>query len=157
LGHKNVLTACVRVILGRHLTVRGPGPRRCPSLALSLPMSSTVILLAILLFVVFTRRAISRHRRSIARVLGPHATSWVYGNMPPRDLGRVRVSVAKAIRTTVPHQGLLWSPFFSSSLFPAALRRGSAEQEDRLVVSDPRALQHTCAVGHCFAWQYESV
>ncbi|KAJ7249976.1 cytochrome P450 [Mycena rebaudengoi] len=44
-------------------------------------MSFAVILPAVLLFVVFTRRAISRHRRSIGRVPGPHATSWVYGNM----------------------------------------------------------------------------
>ncbi|KAJ7249999.1 cytochrome P450 [Mycena rebaudengoi] len=80
-------------------------------------MSFAVILPAILLFVVFTRRVISCHRRSIARVPGPHATSWAYG---------------------------AWGEFE----FPWQKQYGPLYRikgcfgEDRLVVSDPRSLQH---------------
>ncbi|KAJ7248944.1 cytochrome P450 [Mycena rebaudengoi] len=89
-------------------------------------MSFAVILPAVLLFVVFTRRAISRHRRSIGRVPGPHATSWVYGNM---------------LQLYLP---ATWGEFE----FPWQRQYGPVYHikgcfgEDRLVVSDPRSLQH---------------
>ncbi|KAJ7248932.1 cytochrome P450 [Mycena rebaudengoi] len=89
-------------------------------------MSFAVILPAILLFVVFTRRAISRHRRSIARVPGPHATSWVYGNMLQL------------------HLPATWGEFefpWQRQYGPLYRIKGCF-REDRLVVSDPRALQY---------------
>ncbi|KAJ7256309.1 cytochrome P450, partial [Mycena rebaudengoi] len=85
-------------------------------------MSFAVVLPAILALVVFTRSATSRRRRPIARVPGPHATSWVYGNM---------------LQLYLP---ATWGEFE----FPW---RGSAGQEDCLVVSDPRSLQHILSGG----------
>ncbi|KAJ7245279.1 cytochrome P450, partial [Mycena rebaudengoi] len=70
--------------------------------------------------------AISRHRRSIACVPGPHATSWIYGNMLQL------------------HLPATWGEFE----FPWQRQYGPLYRikgcfgEDRLVVSDPRSIQH---------------
>ncbi|KAJ7249962.1 cytochrome P450 [Mycena rebaudengoi] len=89
-------------------------------------MSCAVILPAILLFVAFTRRAISRHRRSIAHVPGPHATSWVYGNM-----------LQLYLPTTWGEFKFLWQRQYGP-----LYRIKGCFGEDRLVVFDPRSLQH---------------
>ncbi|KAJ7274721.1 hypothetical protein C8J57DRAFT_1505481 [Mycena rebaudengoi] len=94
-------------------------------------MSFAVVLPAILVLVVFTRSAISRCRRPIARVPGPHATSWVYGNM---------------LHLYLP---ATWGEFE----FPWQRQYGPLYRikgcfgEDYLVVSDPRSLQHILSGG----------
>ncbi|KAJ7274669.1 cytochrome P450 [Mycena rebaudengoi] len=94
-------------------------------------MSFAVVLPAILALVVFTRSATSRRRRPIARVPGPHATSWVYGNM---------------LQLYLP---ATWGEFE----FPWQRQYGPLYRikgcfgEDCLVVSDPRSLQHILSGG----------
>ncbi|KAJ7245300.1 cytochrome P450 [Mycena rebaudengoi] len=89
-------------------------------------MSFAIVLPAILVIIVFTRRTISRRRRSIARVPGPHATSWLYGNM---------------LQLYLP---ATWGEFDFSwqRQYGPLYRIKGCFGEDRLVVSDPRALQH---------------
>ncbi|KAJ7274710.1 cytochrome P450 [Mycena rebaudengoi] len=97
-------------------------------------MSFAVVLPAILVLVVFTCSAISRRRRPIARVPGPHATSWVYGNM---------------LQLYLP---ATWGEFE----FPWQRQYGPLYRikgcfgEDRLVVSDPRSIQHILLSGGLF-------
>ncbi|KAJ7274694.1 cytochrome P450 [Mycena rebaudengoi] len=94
-------------------------------------MSFAVVLPVILVLVVFTRSATSRRRRPIARVPGPHATSWVYGNM---------------LQLYLP---ATWGEFN----FPWQRQYGPLYRikgcfgEDCLVVSDPRSLQHILSGG----------
>ncbi|KAJ7256279.1 cytochrome P450 [Mycena rebaudengoi] len=94
-------------------------------------MSFAVVLPAILVLVVFTRSATSRRRRPIARVPGPHATSWVYGNM---------------LQLYLP---ATWGEFefpWQKQYGPLYRIRGCFG-EDCLVVSDPRSLQHILSGG----------
>ncbi|KAJ7264791.1 cytochrome P450 [Mycena rebaudengoi] len=94
-------------------------------------MSFAVVLPAILVLVVFTRSAISRRRRSIARVPGPNATSWIYGNM-----------LQLYLPATWGEFEFLWQRQYGP-----LYRIKGCFGDDRLVVSDPRSFQHIASDG----------